>query len=416
MLETNKHDKDREIQQISEWASRAGYGLGFLAGSAAFGLVFGVILGSFSILNHSRNEWLKNQTELVSKRSHQNQISLEDLENLSIGKPISNQEYIRTAIFIDELERQFGSLQAGQKVGDNYTFTKTIDPNGVINYNVEDSQTNRVALSFDLDRDGKIAVQSRHNVEAMKKLNEFVILTADKVSINVNENISLYSEETNQAKMLEQKLKSLKTSIETLNRVDLSRLATTSESARSQYIESQDELNQELSELKTQAKAIADRIHTAEVANDKESQRHPENTLLGIKVSRLVDRLVGLDKQIDRLQSDLQGKPQTVDEIKAYRQEVNVESTAPRGEIDALKREIRELREHVKVLTSAQPVTRSVTPPPPRSSNLPQNLSQLQFAEPPDLDEVTESPANGQPIAVVQSESPDYAESQGIEQ
>jgi hypothetical protein len=155
----------------------------------------------------------------------------------------------------------------------------------------------------------------------------------------------------------------------------------------------------------------------------------------------------------------LQGKPQTIDEIKAYRQEARVESTAPTAEIDALKQEVKELREHVRVLTAPQPVSdkqqsrsapppssdrqsksRSYPPPPPRPEELPQreaplphgsfseeaeyphlptDLNELQAAKCSDLDELLQdstSPANGQPIIIVESETPDYAESQGMEQ
>jgi hypothetical protein len=457
MFETNKDDKRHEIQQLDKIGSTWGYNAGFFLGATTVGLLAGLVLGAIAIFKHSKNKLLENQTAEVSKRAQNNKISLKDLEKLSVGEQIPDRECTRIAIFIDGLEQKIGSLKDGQQVGDRYVFTKTIDPNGVINYTVNDVKSKQIAASFDLDRNGKIVVQSRDKFEAIGKLDEFAIENADKVSVNINEDISLYAGEAEGAAILERELKSVETSIETLNRVNLTRLATDSESAQSQHIESQDKFNDRLSGLKARAKTIADQIHTAEVANDKEGQRHPENTLLGIKVSCLLDKLVGLDKQIDSLQTDLQGKPQTIDEIKAYRQEARVESTAPTAEIDALKQEVKELREQVKVLTAPQPVSdkqqsRSVPPPssdrqsksrsyppPPRPEELPQreapiqhgsfseaeyphlpaDLNELQTSQLADLDELLQdstSPANGQPIIIVESETPDYAESQGMEQ
>jgi hypothetical protein len=461
MLETNKDDKRHEIQQLDKIGSTWGYNAGFFLGATTVGLLAGLVLGAIAILKYSKNGSIKNQTAAVNKRIQHNKISLKDLEKLSVGDRIPDRECTRIAIFIDGLEQKLGSLKDGQQVGDRYVFTKTIDPNGVINYTVTDVKSKQIAASFDLDRNGKLVVQSRDKFEAIVKLDEFASENADKISVNINEDISLYSGEVIQAGIVEQEVQLVKTSSESFDKIDLVRLATASESAQSQYIESLNELNHQLSELKARAKTIADQIHSAEVANDKESHRHPENTLLGIKVSCLVDKLVGLDKQIDELQSNLQGKPQTIDEVKAYQQDARVDSTAPSSEIDALKQEISQLRGQLKVLTSPPPLSdrpqskfappplskdtkqsRVAPPPPPLPQdlkqselatrlehgnfseegeypNLPADLSELQVAEYPDLDEllqVADSPANGQPITIVAAESPDYGESEGLEQ
>jgi hypothetical protein len=347
----NKHDKDREVEHLGKWASTVGYSMGFLAGASTVGLLAGLILGVYFILEHSKNEALKNQTQAVSKRVQNNQISLADLDKIAEGERISNRECVHTAIFIDGIEQKLGCLKNGQKVGDNYIFIKTIDPNGVINYRVEDSQTNQITASFDLDANGQIALQSRHNTEAIAKLNEFVILNADKAAVNVNADISLYSDEAIQAGVVAQEIQSIKTSMGFLNRVDLTQLATGDASAQSQYLESRDQLKQQLAELAARAQVIRDQIYTAEVANDKQSQRHPANTLLGIKVSCLVDKLVGLDHQIERLQTDLQGKPQTLTELQTYRTEAKIESTTPGNQIDVLNHQISKLQAQVKVLT-----------------------------------------------------------------
>lgn len=433
MLDTNKQDKDKEVQELGKWGEKVGYKLGFLAGAATFGLVFGVVLGALFILNYSKNEGLKNLTTSVSKRAQKNQISLKDLEKLSTGKRVSNQKCIRAAMFIDGLENKVGSLTDGKIVGKDFSFTKTIDPSGLINYKVENSKTNQVVLDFNLSQDGEIAIQSRNETEETSKLNEFIVSNADKVSVDIDEDMSLYSDETSQAAIVEQEVKSVKTSIEALNRIDLARLATSSESAQLHYIETTDELNQQLFELEARAKVIRSQIQDSETANDKEGQRHPENTFLGIKVSNLIDKLVGLDKQIDSLQTDLQEKPQTVEEVRAYRQAAKVDSTAPTTETDALRQEIRELQERVRMLTPEQ--SRFAPPPLPNGFNqspqhgsfgeeseypdLPADLNELQVSQFPELDEllhVSESPANGQPITIVETEVPDYVELQGIEQ
>jgi hypothetical protein len=424
----NKHDKDREVEHLGKWASTVGYSMGFLAGASTVGLLAGLILGVYFILEHSKNEALKNQTQAVSKRVQNNQISLTDLDKIAGGERISNRECVHTAIFIDGLEQKLGCLKNGQKVGENYIFIKTIDPNGIINYRVEDSQTNQITASFDLDTNGQIALQSRHNTEAIAKLNEFVILNADKAAVNVNADISLYSDEAIQAGVVAQAIQSVETSMGFLNRVDLTRLATGSESAQSQYLESQDQLKQQLAELAARAQVIRDQIHTAEVANDKESQRHPANTLLGIKVSCLVNKLVGLDQQIERLQTELQGKPQTLTELQAYRT-VKVESTAPDNEIDALNHQISKLQAQVKVLTPVSPASRQQSAQSvslkdrqqPRSEDPLKHGSFSEAQEYPDLpadlqDLASESYGNGQPIILVAPESPDEEVAQGMAQ
>jgi hypothetical protein len=426
MLDTNKHDKDREVQQLGEWGEKTGYKLGFLAGATSFGLLAGLILGVIAIAKYSHNELIKKSTQAVSNRAQHNQISLKDLDQLSAGQPITNQECIHTAMFIDGLERKLGALSNGYQVGDNYTFTKTIDPTGVINYKVEDRQTNQIALSFDLDREGKISVQSRNNFEAMGKLNEFVILNADKASVNINDNISLYSDQASQAGIVEQEVKSVTTSIGLLNRVDLTRLATGAESAQSQYMENLDELNHQLTALKSRAQVICDQIHTAEVANNKESQRHPEQTFLGIKVACLINKLVGLEKQIDSLQTDLQDKPQTLEELQAYRTETTIPSTVPGHQVNTLNHQIRALQAQVKGLTPAPSASRqqSAKSVSPKASHQAEHLSEhgsfSTAEEYPDLpadlqDLASESYGNGQPITLIEPESSDD-EAQGMAQ
>jgi hypothetical protein len=232
MFETNKDDKRHEIQQLDKIGSTWGYNAGFFLGATTVGLLAGLILGAIAIFKHSKNKLLENQTAEVSKRAQNNKISLKDLEKLSVGEQIPYRECTRIAIFIDGLEQKIGSLKDGQQVGDRYVFTKTIDPNGVINYTVNDVKSKQIAASFDLDRNGKIAVQSRDKFETIVKLDEFVIEHADKVAVNINEDISLYAGEAEGAAILEREFKSVKTSIDTLNQVDLTRLATASESAQ----------------------------------------------------------------------------------------------------------------------------------------------------------------------------------------
>ena len=290
MLETNKDDKRHEIAQLDKFGSKLGYNAGFFLGAVTVGLLAGLVLGGIAIVKYSKSKFIKNQTEKVNERIKHNKISLKDLDKLAVGEKISSQECTHIAMFVDGLEQKVGSLKDGQQVGNRYVFTKTIDPNGVINYTVQDAKFKQVAASFNLSRNGEITVQSRDKFKEIGDLNEFVIENADKVGVNLNDDLSLYTDEANRVEIIEREIQVAKTSIESGNQIDL------------------DEASNQLSLLKAEAKAIADRIESAEAANDQESDRHPENTLLGIKVSRLVDKLVGLDQQIDGLASNLRGE------------------------------------------------------------------------------------------------------------
>jgi hypothetical protein len=397
MLDTNKQDKEKQIQELEKWGTEAGYKLGFLAGAMTFGVVFGLILGAISILKHSKNELLENQTETVKKRAQTNQISLKDLEKLSSGKKISSQKYIKAAIFIDGLENKLGSLDS-KRVGNNFTFTKTVNPSGLVNYIVE-NKNNQVVLEFDLNQDGIIAAQSRNETKETSELDEFFSENASKISVDVDEEMGLYSYEISETEDLEQKIGSVKPFVQSLQRFKASQLATGSNAGQQEYNQKLQDLNDRLFELKTQAKSIQSHIDTVQAANENENQRHPENTWLGIKASNLVDKLAGLDKQIDSLQADLEGNPQTVD-----RQETKSENTAPTQS------------------TSDRQPSRFPPPLPSEFNKSPQGQSFSEEAEYPDLPadlnqfQAATSPANGQPITIVETEAPDYVESQGIEQ
>ena len=363
MFETNKDDKRHEIEQLDKFGSKLGYNAGFFLGAVTVGLIAGLILGAIAIVRHSENKSTKNQTEEISKGVQNNKISLKDLEKLSVGEKISSQECTRIEMFVDGLERKVGSLENGLQVGNRYVFTKTIDTNGTIDYAVKDTKSKQATTSFNLNRDGKITVRSRDKFNELGNLDKFVIENADKVGVNLTDDISLYTDEANQAEILEKEIQSTKISIESVERSD------------------SDKISNQLSRLKAEAKTLADRIQSAEVANDKESARHPENTLLAIKVSCLVDRLIGLDKQIDGLQSDLRGKSQKVSEARV--------SPIPKGfqQSDS------------KISLDNQSFSEEEYP------NLPVDLNDLQV----------ENSANGQPITILEAESLDY-ELAGLEQ
>lgn len=396
MLDTNKQDKEKQIQELEKWGTEAGYKLGFLAGAMTFGVVFGLILGAISILKHSKNELLENQTETVKKRAQTNQISLKDLEKLSSGKRILNKKYISAAIFIDKLENRVGSLDS-KRVGNNFTFTKTVDPSGLVNYMVE-NKNNQVVLEFDLNQDGMIAAQSRNETKETDKLDEFFSENASKISVDVDEEMDLYSYEISETEDLKQKVESIEPSVRSLKRFRASQLATGSNAGQQEYNQKLQDLNDRLFELKTQAKSIQSHIDTVQAANENESQRHPENTWLGIKASNLVDKLAGLDKQIDRLQADLEGNSQTVD------RQSKSENTAPTQS------------------TSNRQPSRFPPPLPSEFNKSPQSQSFSEEAEYPDLPadlnqfQAATSSANGQPITIVETETSDYVESQGMEQ
>lgn len=378
MLETNKDDKRHEIQRLDKIGSTLGYNVGFFVSAISVGLVAGLILGAINIIKYCKNKSIQNQTKEVSQRAQNKKISLKELDKLSVGQKIPNEECTRIGLFIDGLERKLDSPLNEQQVGDKYTFTKNIDLNGVINYTVKNVKSKQIAASFNLNRHGEITAQSRDKLRELASLDEFVIDHADKVDVNLEQNMSWYEDEADRVENIEREIKSVKNSIE------LAKPSDSSELLQSQYIRDLDEANHQLFALKAEAKTIADRIQSAEIANHQESHRHPENTLFGIKVSLLVDKLVGLNQQIDGLQSDLQ--------VPSLPQ--NLDRPAP------------------KISLSDRSFSEEEYP------NLPADLNDLQASQYQDLDELLQSnasPANGQPITILEPENSDD-EAEGLAQ
>ena len=170
MLETNKDDKTREIQQIDEWANKLGYNLGFWIGASLVGATAGLILGALAILRHSQNEAIQRKTAVVSERARLDKISIPDLDRLARGEKLSDTNYRQAAIFIDRLEQLTGALDRGRQIERDYIFYKSVAANGAINYTVRDSKSARTLLDFDVDRDGNIAVQMTQGADTERQI------------------------------------------------------------------------------------------------------------------------------------------------------------------------------------------------------------------------------------------------------
>jgi hypothetical protein len=441
MLETNKDDKTREIQQIDEWAHKLGYNLGFWIGANLVGATAGLILGALSILKHSQNEAIQRKTAVVSERARLDKISIPDLDRLARGEKLSDTNYRHAAIFIDRLEQLTGSLDRGRQLERDYIFYKSVAPNGAINYTVRDSKSERTLLNFDVDRDGNIAVQATRGADAERQLMKFVNLASERLSLDLN----LLQDERERTIGLERDLASVEESIRSIDSVDLQRLATAPTDAQSQYVEELEQTSEQLSGLQQQARVLQDLIRTAQNANEREQQRHPQ-TLHRVEVSQLADKLVGLEQRIDRLQSHLQNKPQTIDAVKTWQPAAVPETSsdevaALRLKVAALERQLQAQNQQPTPKTtvksrSTSPTTqktpdlqptatsRFAPPPPPYGSTfgeeepeIPVNLHELN-SKPNGEVSTTEpqSPANGQPITVLQTEAPDLEPAEGIEQ
>jgi hypothetical protein len=452
MLETNKDDKTKEIQQIDEWAHKLGYNLGFWIGANLVGATAGLILGALSILKHSQNEAIQRETAAISERARLDKVSIPDLDRLAQGEKLSDTNHRNAAIFIDRLEQLTGSLDRGRQLERDYIFYKSVAPNGAINYTVRDSKSERTLLDFDVDRDGNIAVQATQGADAERQLMKFVNLASERLSLDLN----LLTDERERTSRLEQDLASIEDSIQSIDSVDLERLATAPAAEQSQYVEDLEQTNERLAELKLQARVIRDLIHTAQNANAREQQRHPQ-TLHQIEVSHLANKLIGLEQRIDRIQSQLQSKPQTVDAVKTWQPAAVAEtSTAVRvasalaedgalrfDEVAALRLKVAALERQLQA-QNQQPApktpvkSRSTSPTTQKTSNL-QPTATSRFAPPPppygytfgeeepeipvNLHELNskpnaeaQSPANGRPITVLQTEAPDLDRAEGIEQ
>ena len=251
-----------------------------------------------------------------------------------------------------------GALDRGRQLERDYIFYKSVAPNGAINYTVKDSKSARTLLDFDVDRDGNIAVQMTQGADTERQLMKFVNLAAERLSLDLN----LLQDERERTSSLERDLASVEDSIKSLDSVDLQRLATDTAAAQSQYVEELEQTNERLSGLKQQARVLQDLIRTTQNANAREQQRHPQ-TLHQIEVSHLAAKLIGLEQRIEGLGSHLQSKPQTVDEVKAWQPAAVFETSS----------------------------------------------LEVSTTEP-------QSPANGQPITVLQTEGPDLEPAEGIEQ
>jgi hypothetical protein len=438
VLETNKDDKTREIQQIDDWAHKLGYNLGFWIGANLVGATAGLILGALSILKHSQNEAIQRKTAAISERARLDKISMPDLDRLAQGEKLSDTNYRQAAIFIDRLEQLTGSLDRGRQLERDYIFYKSVAPNGAINYTVRDSKSERTLLDFDVERDGKIAVQVTQGADAERQLMKFVNLASERLSLDLN----LLTDERERTSSLERDLASMAESIDRIESVDLERLATATAAEQSQYVEELEQTNERLAELKIQARVIRDLIRTAQNANAREQQRHPQ-TLHQIEVSHLADKLIGLEQRIDRLQSHLQSKPQTVDAVKTWQPAAVAETSI--DEVAALRLKVANLERQLQA-QNRQPApktpvkSRSTSPTTQRTPDL-QPTPTSQFAPPPppygstfgeeepeiplNLYEIRngeisstepQSPANGRPITVLQPEAPEVAQAEGIEQ
>jgi hypothetical protein len=457
VLETNKDDKTREIQQIDDWAHKLGYNLGFWIGANLVGATAGLILGALSILKHSQNEAIQRETAAISDRARLDKISMPDLDRLAQGEKLSDTNYRHAAIFIDRLEQLTGGLDRGRQLERDYIFYKSVAPNGAINYTVRDSKSERTLLDFDVDRDGKIAVQVTQGTDAERQLMKFVNLASERLSLDLN----LLQDERERTSSLERDLASIEDSIQSIDSVDLERLATAPAAEQSEYVEDLEQTNERLAKLQRQARAIGDLIRTAQNANAREQQRHPQ-TLHQIEVSHLANKLIGLEQRIDRIQSQLQSKPQTIDAVKTWKPAAVVEtSTAVRvasalaedgalrfDEVAALKLKVAALERQLQAQNqqpapknpvksrSTSPTTqqtpnlqptatsRFAPPPPPYGSTfgeeepeIPVNLHELNSKPNGEISSTeAQSPANGRPITVLQPEAPDVAQAEGIEQ
>ncbi|AFY97151.1 hypothetical protein [Chamaesiphon minutus] len=441
MLETNKDDKTKEIQQIDDWAHKLGYNLGFWIGANLVGATAGLILGALSILKHSQNEAIQRETAAISERARLDKISMPDLDRLAQGEKLSDTNYRHAAIFIDRLEQLTGSLDRGRQLERDYIFYKSVTPNGAINYTVKDSKSERTLLDFDVDRDGKIAVQVTQGTDAERQLMKFVNLASERLSLDLN----LLTDERERMSSLERDLASFEDSIQSIDSVDLERLATAPAVEQSQYIEDLEQTNDLLAKLQLQARAIGDLIRTAQNANAREQQRHPQ-TLHQIEVSHLANKLIGLEQRIDRIGSQLQNKPQTVDAIKTWQPAAVVETSI--GEVAALRLKVAALERQLQAQNqqpapktpvksrSTSPTTQQTPnlqstitsqfapPPPPYGSTfgeeepeIPVNLHKLNSKPNGEISSTEpQSPANGRPITVLQPEAPDLEPAEGIEQ
>jgi hypothetical protein len=452
MLETNKDDKTKEIQQIDDWAHKLGYNLGFWIGANVVGATAGLILGALSILKHSQNEAIQRETAVISERARLDKVSMPDLDRLAQGEKLSDTNYRRAAIFIDRLEQLAGSLDRGRQLERDYIFYKSVAPNGAINYTVRDSKSEQTLLDFDVDRDGNIAVQATRGADAERQLMKFVNLASERLSLDLN----LLQDERERTSRLEQDLASIEDSIQSIDSVDIERLATAPAAEQSQYVEDLQQTNDRLAKLQLQARVISDLIRTAQNANAREQQRHPQ-TLHQIEVSHLANKLIGLEQRIDRIQSQLQSKPQTVDAVKTWQPAAVAEtSTAVRvasasaedgalrfDEVAALRLKVAALERQLQAQNqqpapknpvksrSTSPTTqktpdlqptatsRFAPPPPPygytfgeEEPEIPVNLHELNSK--PNAE--AQSPANGRPITVLQTEAPDLDRAEGIEQ
>jgi hypothetical protein len=182
---------------------------------------------------------------------------------------------------------------------------------------------------------------------------------------------------------------------------------------------------------------MRDLIHTAQTANAREQQRQPQ-TFHQIEVSHLAAKLIGLEQTIDQLQNHLQSKPQTVDEIKTWQTAVAVKTSL--SEVAALQLKVAALERQLQTqnhlpapkksvksrskspTTQKNPELQSTTASqfatPPHSSTfgeenpeIPLNLHELNLSSTED-----QSPANGQPITILQTEDPNLYPAEGIEQ
>ncbi len=232
VLETNKDDKTREIQQIDDWAHKLGYNLGFWIGANLVGATAGLMLGALSILKHSQNEAIQRKTAAISERARLDKISMPDLDRLAQGEKLSDTNYRHAAIFIDRLEQLTGSLDRGRQLERDYIFYKSVAPNGAINYTVRDSKSERTLLDFDVDRDGNIAVQATQGTDAERQLMKFVNLASERLSLDLN----LLTDERERTSSLERDLASFEDSIQSIDSVDLERLATAPAAEQSQYM------------------------------------------------------------------------------------------------------------------------------------------------------------------------------------
>jgi hypothetical protein len=239
MLETNKDEKTRELQEIDKWAHQVGYNLGFFAGATLVGSVLGVVLGAMAIIDRSQNDAIKRKTAVVSERARIDKLSLKDLDQLAQGEKLSDTNYRHTAILIDRLEQLTGNLDRGRQIEQDYVFYKSVAPTGAINYTVRDSKSERKLIDFDVDRNGNIAVQATQGADAEQQLMKFVNLVSKRLSLDLN----LLQDERERSSHLERDLASVKDSIQLIDSVDLEQLSTATTTEQSEHIEDVQQTN-----------------------------------------------------------------------------------------------------------------------------------------------------------------------------